>query len=176
MFDRARKRKKGDPEVEANLLPVMNVMFLLIPALLLAMEIAPFTAVPVHAPKFSDLAPSAEPPTKEPLRLQVQVRADGFSARYGSSPKSEREVEIPLGADGRHDYAALEQRAAELKALFPEDSVVNVSAEGSIDYGTLVQSLDALRGRECSLAGALVGEQEPSDCYFWSVIVQSTTV
>lgn len=175
MFDRARKRK-DDPEVETNLLPVMNVMFLLIPALLLAMEIAPFTAVPVQTPRFSDLAQNEEPPApKEALRLRVQVRADGFTARYGSSPNSEREVEIPLGANGTYDYAALEQRAAELKALFPEDSVVNISAENGIDYGTLVQSLDALRGRECSLGGVLVGEEEAGGCYFWSVVVQSGT-
>lgn len=175
MFERFRKRK-GDDEVEANLLPVMNVMFLLIPALLLAMEIAPFTAVPVQAPKFSDLADASQSPTKEPLRLRVHVRQDGFTARYGSSPDSERTIDIPLGTNGGHDYAALEERAAELKARFPDDAIVNISAENGIEYGTLVQSLDALRGLECSLEGAYFGEREPEGCYFWSPIVQSGAV
>jgi biopolymer transport protein ExbD len=175
MFERARKHKEED-EAEANLLPVMNVMFLLIPALLLAMEIAPFTAVPVQAPKFSDLADATSTPTQEPLRLRVHVRQDGFTARYGTSPDSERTIDIPLGTDGDHDYAALEGRAAELKALFPDDVTVNISAENNIGYGTLVQSLDALRGRECSLDGALHGESAPGDCYFWSPIVQNGSV
>ena len=175
MFARSKK-PKHDPgeEAEANLLPVMNVMFLLIPALLLAMEIAPFASVPVQAPRFSTLTnePSQDPP-KELLRLRVVVREDGFSARYGSSPESEREIDIPLGTDGKHDFAALEGRAAELKALFPDDPVVNLTAENGIEYGTLVQSMDALRGSECSLAGALVGETVPPECYFWSVVVES---
>jgi biopolymer transport protein ExbD len=175
MSTRAKKPTE-EGEVEANLLPVMNVMFLLIPALLLAMEVARFSAVTVTPPTFSELSDASKPPTTEPLRLRVHVRQDGFTARYGSSPKSERSIDIPLGTDGKHDYPALEQRAAELKALFPEDDVVNISAEGSVDYSTLVQSLDALRGHECSLQAAQLGEQEPEGCYFWSAVVQSTTV
>ena len=173
MFGRAKKSHQ-EGEVEANLLPVMNVMFLLIPALLLAMEVAPFASVPVQSPRFSSLtsAPSSDPP-QELLRLRVVVREDGFSARYGSSPESERKIDIPLGADGKHDFKALEGRAAELKALFPEDPVVNLTAENGIEYGTLVRSMDALRGSECSLAGAFMGETVPPECYFWSVVVES---
>ena len=39
-----------------------------------------------------------------------------------------------------------------------------------------LRSMDALRGRECSLKGALYGEHEPDGCYFWSVIVEGSTV
>ena len=176
MFKRSRKQAEGE-EREANLIPVLSCLFLLIPALLLAMEIAPFTSVRVETPRWSDLHDQTlEPPTKEPLRFRVHVRQDGFTARYGSSPESEREIDIPLGGDGTHDYDALEARAQELKALFPEDIKVDISAESSIEYGTLVQSMDALRGRDCSLKGALYGEQPPAECYFWNVIVQSSTV
>lgn len=175
MFKKNRKRDE-EPEVEANMIPVLSTMFLLIPALLLAMEIAPFTSVRVEPPKFSDMSDQTTTKTAEKLRLRVHVRQDGFTARYGSSPESEQSVDIPLATDGTHDYATLEQRAADLKALFPDDAQVNVSAENGIDYGTLVQSMDALRGHECSLKGALYGEREPSSCYFWSVVVQSGTV
>lgn len=174
MFGRAKKPNQ-EGEVEANLLPVMNVMFLLIPALLLAMEVAPFTMVPVQAPKFSDLADAGKEPTQEPLRLQVIVRQDGFTARYGTTPESEKKIDIPLGADGKHDYVALEDRAAEIKARFPDDAMVTITAERTVEYGTLVQSLDALRGRECSLNGALFGETVPPECYFWSVTVEGGT-
>lgn len=170
MFARAKKHNQ-EGEVEANLLPVMNVMFLLIPALLLAMEVAPFTSIVVQTPKFCNLGAPGDEPTHEPLRLKVIVREDGFTARYGSSPESERKIDIPLGTDGQHDYLALEERAAELKTKFPEDAMVTITAERNIDYGTLVQSMDALRGSECSLKGALFGEAAPPECYFWSVIV-----
>jgi biopolymer transport protein ExbD len=174
MFGRAKKPHQ-EGEVEANLLPVMNVMFLLIPALLLAMEVAPFTMVPVQAPKFSELTEPGQKPPQEPLRLQVIVRQDGFTARYGTTPESEKKIDIPLGADGKHDYVALEDRAAEIKARFPDDAMVTITAERTVEYGTLVQSLDALRGRECSLNGALFGETVPPECYFWSVTVEGGT-
>lgn len=174
MFGRAKKSSQEEGEVEANLLPVMNVMFLLIPALLLAMEVARFSAVPVQSPRFSTLTSEpSQDPTQEQLRLRVIVREDGFTARYGSSPESERKIDIPLGADGEHDFKALEGRAAELKALFPDDVVVNLTAENGIEYGTLVRSMDALRGTECSLAAAFTGETVPPECYFWSVVVES---
>lgn len=176
MSKRAKKREE-EPTVEADMIPVLSTMFLLIPALLLAMEIAPFASVRVEPPKFSDLQdPSTTDKPKERLRLRVHVRQDGFTARYGSSPESERSVDIPLDGEGKHDFVTLEQRAAELKELFPEDPVVNVSAENTIEYGTLVESMDALRGRECSLKGALYGERVPDECLFWNVVVQSGTV
>ena len=175
MFKRSRKRPE-DEEREANLIPVLSCLFLLIPALLLAMEIAPFTSIRVEPPKFSQLADTTQKPIDEPLRFRVHVRQDGFTARYGSSPESEREIDIPLGGDGGYDYDTLEQRASELKVLFPEDIKVDISAESSIDYATLVQSMDALRGRDCSLKGALYGEREPEGCYFWNVVVKSSTV
>ena len=172
-----RRKKDGDEEVEANLIPVLSTLFLLIPALLLAMEIAPFTSVRVEPPNFCGgcSAENTEDPP-ERARLRVTVREDGFVARYGSSPESERTVDIPMGPGGEHDFDALEARAAELKQLFPEDAQVTLSAESSIEYRTLIQSMDALRGRECSLKGAQVGESESEGCYFWSVIVEATTV
>jgi len=51
-------RKKNEIVVEdANVLPVMNIMFLMIPALLLAMEVASLAAIGVSPPKFA-AAPS----------------------------------------------------------------------------------------------------------------------
>src|SRR5690606_32264036 len=128
-----KTRKRDDePEVEANLIPVLSTMFLLIPSLLLAMEVAPFTSVRVEPPKWSDLTTTTSNETPERLRLRVHVRQDGFTARYGASAESEQSVDIPLGSDGTHDFAALEQRASELKASFPDDPVVNVSAENNV--------------------------------------------
>ncbi len=175
MFKRSKKRSDDD-EVEPNLIPVLSCLFLLIPALLLAMEVAPFTAVRVEPPKFSDLVEPGDRPETEPLRLRIHVREDGFTARYGSTPDSERKIDIPLGADGEHDFAALEQRAEELKGRFPDDADVDISAEASIPLHTLVESMDALRGTECSLRGALYGEAVPAQCYFWNVVVKSSTV
>ena len=47
------RKKFEEEEIEANMLPVMNVMFLMIPALLMAMEFAQMASINVSPPKFA---------------------------------------------------------------------------------------------------------------------------
>src|SRR5690606_23679151 len=77
---RRPREQEESPAGDANVLPVMNIMFLLIPALLLAMETASMAGVAISPPNIcggcSDN--TAEPTTKEPLELKVTILADGF--------------------------------------------------------------------------------------------------
>lgn len=187
----ARRRKKMDEaEVEANLIPVMNVMFLLIPALLLAMEVARFAAVNVSPPKFAAQADQKkEKEDKEkPLNLKVFIMDDGYrvsasgqqqGAEAGKSADSGKPT-IPLAKAGapiddfdRYDYAKLEAEAAKYKSLFAHETVVTVSAENSVPMQVLINTMDALRGSECKLLKAMSGEEVPPECYFWQTIVEA---
>ncbi len=188
----ARKRKKEEEaEVEANLLPVMNIMFLLIPALLLAMEIAAMAAINVSPPKFAASANQKKTDKKEekPLDLKVFIMEDGYrvsasgqqeGADAGKSADSKRPT-IPLAKAGadledyeRYDYAALEAKAKEYKALFPNDVTVKISAEANIPMQVVVSSMDALAGTTCKIGKTIKsGEQPPEDCYFWQPIVEA---
>ncbi|MEX1369250.1 MAG: biopolymer transporter ExbD [Nannocystaceae bacterium] len=179
-----------EAEVEANLIPVMNVMFLLIPALLLAMEVARFAAVNVTPPKFAAQADKEkEKEDKEkPLNLKVFIMEDGYrvsasgqqqGAEAGKSADSNKPT-IPLAKAGtplddfeRYDYAKLEAEAAKYKQLFPHESVVTISAENSIPMQALINTMDALRGTDCKLLKAMAGEEVPPECYFWQAIVEA---
>ncbi|MEM7154192.1 MAG: biopolymer transporter ExbD [Myxococcota bacterium] len=179
-----------EAEVEANLIPVMNVMFLLIPALLLAMEVARFAAVNVSPPKFAAQADQKkEKEDKEkPLNLKVFIMDDGYrvsasgqqqGAEAGKSADSGKPT-IPLAKAGapiddfdRYDYAKLEAEAAKYKSLFAHETVVTVSAENSIPMQVLINTMDALRGSECKLLKAMSGEEVPPECYFWQTIVEA---
>ena len=84
----ARVRNNEEIEVEeANVLPVMNIMFLLIPALLLAMEVASMAAIAVSPPKFA-AAPSEkkeeEKKEEKPLKFKVFILDDGFRVTTAS--------------------------------------------------------------------------------------------
>lgn len=185
-----KKSSMEEGEVEANLLPVMNVMFLLIPALLLAMEVARFAAVTVTPPKFAAQADEKMEEKKEekPLNLKVFIMEDGFrvsaqgqqqGADAGKSADSNKPT-IPLAKAGaplddfeRYDYAALEAEAAKYKSLFPHETVVTISAENSIPMQSLIHTMDAMRGKDCRLLTALAGEEIPPECYFWQTIVEA---
>lgn len=185
-----RRKKMKEGEVEANLIPIMNIMFLLIPALLLAMEVASFAAINVSPPKFASQANKKEEDKKqdEPLNLKVFIMEDGYrvsaqgqqqGAEAGKSADSHRPT-IPLAKPGapldqydRYDYAALEAQAKKFKQLFPHETVVTISAENSIPMQVLTRSMDAMRGSECRLLKAMQGEEVPPECLFWQPIVEA---
>jgi len=185
------KRKKIKEEVpEANLLPVMNIMLLLIPALLLAMEVARLSAIAVSPPKFAATADQKQEEKKEkPLNLKVFIMEDGYrvsasgqqaGAEAGKSADSAAPT-IPLAKPGtplddfeRYNYQALEAEAKKYKDLFPHETVVTISAENSIPMQVLITTMDALRGTGCKLMGAMTtGEDVPPECLFWQAIVEA---
>lgn len=186
-----RKKKMEEAEVEANLIPVMNVMFLLIPALLLAMEVARFAAISVSPPKYAAASDNKEEKKEEekPLNLKVFIMNEGYrvsasnqqmGADAGASADSSRPT-IPLAKAGapmddyeRYDYLALEAKAKELKTLFRNETVVTISAENDIPMQALTRTMDALRGSDCKLLTAMQsGEAVPEDCYFWQPIIEA---
>jgi biopolymer transport protein ExbD len=187
----ARKKKKIDEgEVEANLIPIMNIMFLLIPALLLAMEVASFAAISVSPPKFAAQAnkKKEDKKEKEPLNLKVFIMEDGYrvsaqgqqqGAEAGKSADSNRPT-IPVKTPGsnlddfeRYDYAKLEAEAKKYKQLFPHETVVTISAENNIPLQVVITTMDSLRGTDCKLLRAMQGEEVPPECLFWQPIVEA---
>lgn len=190
MAKRPRK-KMAEKVVEANLLPVMNIMFLLIPALLMAMEFASMAAINVSPPKFSSAPSEPQEEKKEqekPLDLKVFIMEEGFrveasgqqeGADAGKSADSSRPT-IPLAKSGapvedfeRYDYAALEAKAKEYKALFPNDVTVKISAEANVPMQVLIWTMDAAAGTDCKIGKFLKGTEDiPDNCYFWQPIVE----
>jgi hypothetical protein len=187
----ARKKKKmDDGEVEANLIPIMNIMFLLIPALLLAMEVASFASVNVSPPKFAAQAKDKKEEKKqeEPLNLKVFIMEDGYrvsasgqqqGAEAGKSADSTKPTigllkpGSPVDDFERYNYAGLEAEAKKFKQLFPHETVVTLSAENNIPMQVLITTMDALRGTECRLLKAMQGEEVPPECLFWQPIVEA---
>lgn len=184
------RKKYEDEEIVADLLPVLNIMFLLIPALLLAMEFASMASINVSPPKFSN-TPSEPKPEEEkkekPLNLKVFVMEDGYrvsadgqqeGAEAGKATDSKAPT-IALAKPGapltdyeRYDYAALEAKAQSYKSLFPNEAIVTISAEAKVPMQALIYTMDALAGRTCKLGKAMKGEDVPPDCYFWQPVVE----
>jgi biopolymer transport protein ExbD len=163
-----RKRREEDKPIEANLIPVLSCMFLMIPALLLAMEVARMVSIPVSTPKWSSL-PGGDPTPDDTIRPAVHIRADGFSASTSADPS----VDIPM-RNGSYDFAQLQQWAQRLKALHPTEWTVTISAERDVQMQVLVEAMDSLRGDACRLQGAAAGEDVPPDCLLWRPIVSES--
>ncbi len=161
------------PVGEMSVLPVMNVMFMLIPALLLAMEVASLAAITVTPPRIA--SGGAEPvPTRPSLQLDVRVAADGFWVSASQAPVGEiGKPTVGMRTGDTYDYAGLEAVARELAAANPEERTVYVTAEGDVPLQVLVRTMDALRGSDCKLSGVADGEPAPADCLFWHPVIRS---
>lgn len=153
------RRPSDDETADANMLPVMNIMFLLIPALLLSMEVASLASISVSPPHFrSD--PSTKPSEPQPeLALRVRIHADGFAIEIaGGEDRPQGETakgpSIPLadasaGLDDprRFDFAALQARAEQLRTSGGLVRI-EISAEPDIPMQTLVSTIDAVQDHE----------------------------
>lgn len=186
-----RKSPPADEVEDPNVLPVMNIMFLMIPALLLAMEIAKMAAVAVSPPKFA-AAPSEkkeeEKPEEKPLKFKVFILADGFrvstaeqqeGAEAGKSQDSAG-PSIPLAKPGapmddyeRYDYIALEAKSRELKTKAKHETVVTLSAENDIPMQVLINTMDAVRGSDCKMLLIKEDEPIPDECMFFQPVVEA---
>lgn len=164
-------RKPEEDTVNADLLPVMNVMFLLIPALLLAMEFASMAQISIAVPRtVSDVAARPASPTQPELGFKVAIGRDGFRIRSGGGDAGPGSIAL---SGGDYDYAALADAARGLKQLFPTESTVTITAEGDVPMDVLVRTIDVLRGDRCKLGGWARGEEPGDECMFWSPVIES---
>jgi hypothetical protein len=160
------------------MLGILSVMLLLVPALLLMVHVTTHTAIVVSMPRWGGDRPNDGAIHCHDVMLEVAITHDGFFTKVNG----ETWTRVGTAADGldHHgaldhgalDHGALEATATAWKREHPHETVAFVSAEADIPYGTLVATLDTLRGRECRLAGALAGEAIPEACLLWQPIVR----
>jgi biopolymer transport protein ExbD len=170
--------KREEEAAEPNVLPVMNIMFLMIPALLLAMEIAKMAAITVSPPQravSAEQKPIEDPPEK-PLDFKVLIQDDGFRISTAGEPDPTGPIPLakpnaPMTDYERYDYAALEAKAREIKQGAKHETVVEFSAENHIPLQVLTSAMDAVRGSDCKALTVKDGEPLPEECLFIQPII-----
>ncbi len=160
-----KSSKRDDtPSGETATLPVLNIMFLLIPTLLLAMEVASMAAMQVSPPLICGgcrAEDANDEPDNRPRTLKVMILADGFrveaaGAGQGSQTQGDqRQSTLPLARPHapandyeRWDYLALAELTTELRPTLAEGATLEISAEGHIPMQVLVSTIDAAQDLE----------------------------
>lgn len=169
---RARREPSPDERIhETAHLGILSVLLVLVPALVLMAHVTEYAAIHVSPPLWGGDAPhdgvircGATPP------LEVAIADDGFFTRT----EGQRWKRAGAPAAG-HDHAALTEAVREHKRVFPHETVARISAEADVPYGTVVATLDTVRGPSCRLAGAFAGEEIPEDCLLWQAVIRDRT-
>lgn len=145
-----RRARRKIPEYHAseelNLVPYLDVNVNLIIFLLVAIStvlpLAMLSIFPLTV-KSSEAAAPQETPKNE-LTLTVFITHQGFTVagRGGVLPP------IPLAAEQKYDYDALQRVATEVKDAYPNETLVILAAEKDIEYDIVVKTMDTLRNKE----------------------------
>jgi biopolymer transport protein TolR len=150
-----RRRIREDEETgELNIVPYLDVVVNLVMFMLLSMTgLITLGVLNVSAPRIGGEAGAAAKEAGPKLLLTVAVGQQGFYVAGAggvlgpdaNATDLKRPPTIPLRGDGKYDYAALSAQLVTIKEKFPAETQVILTADGSVVYDVLIQTMDACR-------------------------------
>ncbi len=151
----SQRRTNESEDVEPNLTPIMNLMVVLIPLLLSSAEFIKIGVIDLDLPPAAGAIQQANEQPQEKVKnldLTVSVTGDGFfisSALELIRPGENKTPTIPKGSEGEYDFEALSQKLLEIKGAaegnYPDVDALIIQAEPTVNYQTLVSTMDASR-------------------------------
>lgn len=149
------------------MLGVLSVLLLLIPALMLMAHVTAYAEIDVSPPRFGGTEERHVISCGRSPKLEVAIAHGAFFTRVDQGPW------VRAGSPSvGYDYEALADVAWTFKQDNPQTTVAYVSAQDEVEYGTLVATLDTLRGRECRLQSVQAGEAASDECLLYDPIVE----
>ena len=160
----ARSKKKFDDTIkDLDLVPIMNLMVCLIPMILAGASQVKIGVVNVNAPKFGIGAAETSEDDEKPLNLTVAVAEDGFRlSASGADINSILGLEPAVPSDpaappvtgpflkkkgDAYDYADLYSKLVVVKDKFPDETILNLTADSKIPFKHLINVMDVIRLR-----------------------------
>ena len=152
---RSKYKEPGPDELddELNIVPFLDITVNLIMFLLvLITTIGFYSQVSASLPSYSRGGVGSRSTQEESLNLNVTVTDNGIIVS-GSGGKlapgcretqSGRVLTVPK-VNGNYDWPALRACAAQVKQEFPDEHQVTVSADPNVEYGALINAMDAIR-------------------------------
>jgi len=149
-----RRNASLDEEIpEPDLVPMMNLNFSLILALLSMAAFLPLGLISVQAPNLGGGGASSDPPPEEKkpkLNLTVFVTKDGFNiGASGATLKGPTGgpllPKIAGAGEKVYDFAGLNKKLGEIKKNFPLEDNVIITADPTVIYQDVIYTMDACR-------------------------------
>ena len=169
MFSFTRNKRKMNQKHSSNdlnLIPIMNLVLVLIPAVLYQTQLVKVGVVEMNLPKIQCC--SYPNPSEPPLGLKISLdHHQGFILKTSAEPigqltrtlsqtkslvnsasvkkEQERVYLIPKKANGHFDFGRLYEVAAHLKKQYPHSSSVVLTGSAQIEFKHFVHTMDAIR-------------------------------
>lgn len=143
------RRKSDHAHIELNLVPMMDTFVTLIGFLLYTMAFLAFVSVESPLPMASPTE-MAEKLKEKPLQLTVSVREKDIQI-WSAFDKIPSKVipnipdEKAISKTGLPDLKTVHETLLKIKQQFPNENKVVIAPAGSINYETIINSMDAIR-------------------------------
>lgn len=146
---RDRRRRHSEELGEPEMLPMMNVLFILVLVLMGMSTFMPLGAISTEAPRLAGAGEGPGGPTTNELNLVVMLQSDGINLSVRGSiqsgaagpliPKVQRNGAL------EYDFETLNQRLAQIKTENPGDNRVMIMADPDVIYDDIIKTMDASR-------------------------------
>jgi len=157
-YQPSKRSSRTIEPLEINIFPMMNLMVVLVPLLLSTATAVKIGVIDLNLPQAVGSSVTEAGVPKEPqqsLDLTVTITQDGFyissSQAILTQPESGGPT-IPRLPDGSFDFETLNKKLLEVKEKIIgtnlETKRIILQAEPSIEYQTLVDTMDAARDTE----------------------------
>lgn len=150
----AKKKKRIPPAEEVNLVPIMNLVTILIPFLLMAIQFVSLAVIDSTLPAIGPPQEQEEDPDQKPLNLSIIVTDEGYTVGGADAvlkPEGENAgPTVPCKESGcpspeSYDVDELRRLLNLVKDEYPNDENVILVPESNVHYGVLVVTMDATR-------------------------------
>jgi biopolymer transport protein ExbD len=156
---RERGRRLDERFPEPDLLPILNIIFMLILAMVSMAAMLPLGVLSSEAQKLARPGAAAAPeePGKKPLNLIVFITDAGFNVsvrgevKMGAQDPANANRKLPLipkidSPDGPgYDYLGLKHKLLEFKKLDQEEQAMTLTADPEVKFDVVIQTMDASR-------------------------------
>lgn len=146
-----RRERRGIEELpEPEILPMMNVLFMLVMVLMGMSAFLPIGVINVQAPQLGGGEGSASAAHQPELNLTIMILKTGFNlSAEGALLKGPDNQplfpKIQTSSGGAYDFDGLAHKLAMIKAKHPKDTRVILMADPDIIYDDITHVMDAAR-------------------------------
>lgn len=135
-------RQKSDDEI--NIVPMIDMVTNLMFFLMMFASMLPIAFIDAPLPKVASTAQEvkkAKEDDKAKLEVSVDISTTGFTVKSDVGGSKQ----IPLGADGKYNYAELHSVLVALKAKKPNAREITINPADDVTYETNINVMDAAR-------------------------------
>lgn len=141
-------------EAELDITSFMNLMIVLVPVLLLSIT---FTQISVHEIKLPELTGGFAASAQSQGQLEVVVDDEGFAVYYPNRRSLVKKLPLLETEAGQaYDFDALSAVMQDIKTQMSERRDIILRAGHSLDYQSLVSTMDAVKSYRTVVAASVV--------------------